>query len=166
VLSVTQFLAEKNKLEGDEFVVLFELEYSAGQFLRYARWDADVTFESHTWSKFPIARIETSQSTQGDIPAFDIGFSNVGREIQSILEFNEVEGLPGRLVIVHSSMLGDPTAKIEEPFIVVSIRADNLSAVMTVAPINFDPFGVMLPRDIVTPDNFPGILGARGRYLV
>lgn len=168
MINVPPFKPEKNKLSGKKFIILFELEYEPGLFVRYAEpyFATPITFEAVTWQPFPISGADSSQATSGEIPAFDIAFSNVGREVQSILEFYNVEGKTGRLVRIHPDMLADPTAKIDEPFVVVSARADSHTAVLTVAPVTFDPLGIQLPRELVTPEKFPGILGSRSRYLV
>jgi hypothetical protein len=164
VLPVSAFSAEKNKLFGDGFVILIEIEFAAGSFVRYAQYNEPVIFEGHTWQPFPIGSVDVSQSAQGDIPAFDITLSTVGRDVMSVLEFYEIEGRPGRVVWVHPDFFGDPTAKIEESFIVVTARADVRNAVLTVAPVVFDPFNIQLPAELVTSKQFPGVLGSKGRF--
>lgn len=166
MLTVSAFADEKNLVEGKAFILLFELEYDTGSYVRYARWPDDVSFGGETWTSFPIADFESSVNTKGEIPAFDITFSNVGREIQAILEFYEIEGREGRVLWVHPDHLGDATAKIEEQFTVVSAVANAYNATLTLSPVTFDPLGILLPREVVTTSKFPGIIGRRSRFLV
>jgi hypothetical protein len=146
-------------------IVLLELEYATGQFVRFARYNRVVTFDGHDWLPFPIAPVEVSESSQGETPAHDIAFSNVGREFQSILEFYDIEGTLGRLLWVHPDDLDDPTAAVVENFTVLSAHVDRRNAAITVTPINFDPLDVELPRATVTQEEFPAILGIRVAHL-
>jgi len=166
MLNVPAFLEEKNQLFGEGLIILLEIEYATNQFIRFARYNTAINFEGFNWIPFPISDVEPTETTQGELPAYDIALSNVGREIQSILEFNEIEGASGRLVWVHPDHLADDTAKIEEPFVIISATANVSTAVLTVAPVNFDPFEVQIPAEIVTTSKFPGVLGNRGRFLL
>lgn len=180
MLNVSAFLPEKNKLSGKEFVRLFELRYDGDDpstpvqdrlYFRFCQYDTNgavdpVTFEGETYTPFPFAVGEASENTQGEIPAFDLVFSNVGREIQQALEFYDVEGLPGRVMRVHPDMLGDDTAVVETGFVVVRASANVRTATFTVAPVKFDPLGVKIPTKTVTRDEFPGVLGHKASYLL
>lgn len=164
-LTVPPFTTDKNLLEGLGYILLFELEHEAGQFTRFARHTQNVSFEGFTFTKFPMGGVDVPQTSSGEIPVFNIGFSNVGREVQSILEFYIIEGRPGRLIWVHPDKLADTTAKIEERFTVLSASADQQTATLSCSPIAWDIFGVQLPLRVVTVEEFPGVLGTRGRYF-
>ena len=162
--SIPQFESEKEKRSGKAFIHLLEVEYSAGQFLRYAKHDRPVVFEGHTWSPFPMSKPARSETSSGEIPVMDIAVSGVGREIASILEFYDIAQRPGRTVRVHPDHLNDPTAKKEAKFIVKSARIMANSAILTVTPLIFDPLSTFLPRKKVSSAEFPGILGAGAQY--
>lgn len=164
-LSVPAFADDKNLLEGKGYILLFELEHEAGQFTRFARHTQNVSFEGFTWTKFPMGSVDIPQTQSGEIPVFNIAFQNVGREVQSLLEFYIIEGRPGRVLWVHPDKLADTTAKIEEKFIVLSAQADQQTATLSCSPIAWDIFGVQLPNKIVTVEEFPGVLGTRGKYF-
>lgn len=166
MLNVPAFVSDKNRLEGKGYRMLLEIEYTSGQFFRLARHDHDIVFDGNTYLSFPIGSPEVSQTTQGEIPAYEVSLSNIGREMLSIFElYAEFDEAPGRLIWVHPDHLSDPTAKVEEPFTVVSARANRRSASITCSPVTFDPLGVQLPRELVTTDKFPGIRGNGTRWV-
>jgi len=163
---IPQFLAEKEKRSGKAFIRLLEIEYSPGQFVRYARYNKNVSFEGKIWSPFPMAGLRGSkQTTDGSIPAFDILLSNVGREVGAILEVYDIERRPGRILRVHPDQLGDPTAKREEKFIVLNARVSGRDASLICTPLRFDPMTMLIPARKYTSSEFPGLLGSRGIYL-
>ena len=166
-LSVSAFASEKNMLSGSMFILLFELEIADGNFIRFARYDVDVTFEGQTWEAYGFGDgIDVTHNSQGEIPAYDIAFTNVGRQMQSILEFYDVEGRTGRLLWVHPDHLGDPTAKVEEPFVIVSARSDMRSAAITVSSTPFDPLSVQIPAELASIKKFPGLVSNNNRYML
>lgn len=165
MLSVPEFVQGKNALQGKNYLLLVEFTHSDGT-ARFARYDTNVTYPTvggQVYTAFPIGEIEVSQGTTGELPAYDIPLSNVGREIQSILENSDIESYTGKLIWVDPDQLADATAKIEETFVVVSARADARTATITVSPVTFDPLGIQLPLEVVTLTKFPGVVGARRR---
>lgn len=171
-LIVPAFQAMKNVPNGQSFVMLFELTYDDSDpsnpiVLRFAQatYGVAVTFEGVLWEPFPIGSIELTQSTTGEIPAVDIAISNAGRLVMGIIEQYEIENKRGRLIWVHPDHFDDPAARVEEPFTVVSARATDAVAVLTVAPLGFDPLTVQLPRHLVSLDEFPGVVGNRGSMM-
>jgi hypothetical protein len=111
------------------------------------------------WLPFPIAPLGFDETAEGDNSTFDITFSNVGREFQSLLEFYEIEGREGRVLWVDAGALDDSDACDEIPFTIQSARVVRRDASITVTPCPFDPLDVQLPRELVTHAEFPGILG-------
>lgn len=159
MLEIPAFGSDKNRHQGPTLVLLLEIEYATAQFLRIARYDVDVTFEGIVWPhNLAMGEPETSQGLQGKLPAFDLTISNIGRELQSILEFNPIEDArPGRLIWVHPDHLDDPTAKHEEKFSVIAARTSTKNAVLTCTAIPFDPLGLLIPADVVTHEEFPNL---------
>jgi hypothetical protein len=164
-------LALEKNLSAKNFVILFELTFDDSDpanpvNLRFTRYNVPIVFEGVTWEPFPFGAIELTQSTTGEVPAFDIALSNAGRLMIGIMEQYELDNKNGRLIWVHPDHLNDPTAKVEEPFTVVGARANESTGILTVAPVGFDPLTVQLPRKVVSLDDFPGVVGNRGAYLV
>lgn len=173
MLSVPAFLAEKNRREGKNYIMLVELLYDDSDpnpanhaYFRAAQWDQDIVFAGNTYLAFPIGDVEVSQSVSGEIPAFDIPLINVGRELQSVLELYTLENKPGRLLWVHPDLTGDASAYIEEPFRVISAVATREDGRLSCASVTFDPTAVLLPAKLVTRDEYPGVNGFRSRFFV
>ncbi len=177
--NIPAFAAVKEQ-SGDAFIHLLEIEYSPGEFVRYARFNITVVLEGNAFTPFPMSKPKRSQSTTGEIPAYDIAVSGVGRELASILELYDIELRPGRAIRVHPSSgvfdnpdvklattltISDPTAKDESPFTIVSARIRGRDAIITVTPVAFNPLGIFLPRKKVSGKDFPGVLGAANAYL-
>lgn len=170
MLNVTAFKAAKNKWYGPNFILLFELTYDTSSnppgVLRFAKYDAAVNFEGVEFMPFALAGIEVTETLYGEVPMFDIAISNAGRLMMSVMEYNVIEGMKGRILWVHPDHLADPTAKKESKFTVMSGRADRSMAVLTVAPVPVDVMNLMIPKGIVSVDEFPGVVGTRARLMV
>ncbi len=165
MFNVARIFQWKNKPEKSVPIVLLEIEFAPAEFVRFARYNRPVTFQGFDWLPFPIAPLEIEETSTGQTPAFDIAFSNVGREFQSILEFYDVIGRTGRVLWVHPDDLADPTAAIEESFTIIAAHTDARNAAITVTSVAFDPLDVQLPRQLITHADYPGILGVRVAYL-
>ena len=166
-LDVEQFVAKKNALWGTAFVLLFEVEYADGQFLRWARIDnrteASIAFEGESWTAFPIGNPRRSQNARGEIPTFDIPIANPERIFQSILHNYIVEGRPGRIITVHRDHLDDPTAKFEEWFTIETASSSATLINLTCKGVRFNPRRSRIPSRTMTRAEYPGLLGANRR---
>lgn len=171
MLNIGAFVDVKNQWYGKNFVLLFEMTFDLSDplnpaYLRFAKYDKTIVFEGHEWTAFAIAGIEVTENLRGEVPAFDIAISNAGRVLMSIMEFNIIEGMRGRLLWVHPDRLADSSAKRECKFTVMLGRAEANVAVLTVAPVPVDVMNLMLPKGVVSIDEYPGVVGTRARFMV
>jgi phage-related protein len=169
MLDIEQFVAKKNALHGDAFVLLIEIEYASGEYIRWSRLndrtDSAITFEGSTWAPFPIGNPKRSQNARGEIPTFDLAIANPQRIFQSILSNYIVEGKTGRLITVHRDHLDDPTAKAEEWFTIESASAHAGEITLTCRGVRFSPRRCRIPSKTMTRAEYPGLLGnSRHRF--
>lgn len=161
---VPALIANKNALWGEAFILLIEIEYSAGEFIRWSRLndrtDGAVTFEGETYTPFPIGNPRRSENSRGQIPTFDLPIANPERVFQGVLHNHIVEGKSGRLITVHRDSLDDPTAKIEEPFTVEMASAHAKEIVLTCKAVRFNPRRTRIPSKVMTRAEYPGLLGS------
>lgn len=167
-LDIPAFIAKKNAAYGKAFLLLVEIEYAPGEFLRWARLgrgEASITFEGETWVPFAIGNPRRSQNSRGQIPLFDLPIGNPQRIFQSTLQTYIVEGKSGRLITVDRDNLGDPTAKAEEWFVVESAGSAADFIVLTCKGVRFNPLRSRIPRTTMTRTRYPGLAGInRHRY--
>lgn len=158
-----QFISKKNSLYGDAFLLLIEIEYTTGEFLRWARVgkaEGSIIFEGNTFVPFGIGNPRRSQNSRGQIPTFDLALSNPQRIFQSTLENYIVEGKVGRLIIVDRDQIDDPTAKAEEWFTIETANSHAQLITLTCKSIRFNPRRCRIPSKTMTRSAYPGLLGS------
>lgn len=166
MLDVPAIRATKNQTSGRPALVpLLEIEYAPGDWIRWAKYDTDIVFAGNTYKSFGFGGIEITNTTKGEVPGTNITVAGAGRELVSILEHLDPEQdelIEGRILWVDPLQLADPTAFIEEPIVLSRARANEQHAELTVASVPFHPHDVPLLGELVTTEEFPGILGNRG----
>lgn len=178
------YLADKNSLAFRGYKMLVEFLYDNSDplpanwlYYRKAQYDLDltltidqignpgtnvtVTFDGGS----PIGDVEEQVNTQDASTTMQIILPNASREIQSICEFYDLSEKPGRLLWVHPAHLADGYV-VESVFEIQSAAPVRDHAVINVTPFSFDPTQKLIPAEVVTSDNWPGIAGVRARYLV
>jgi hypothetical protein len=168
MLDIEQFVANKNALYGNAFLVLVEIEYAAGEFLRWARLgkaEGSVTFEGNIFVPFGVGNPRRSQNSRGQIPTFDLPVANPQRIFQSTLQNYIIEGKTGRLITVDRDQLDDPTAKAEEWFTVETANSHASTITLTCKGVRFNPRRCRIPSKTMTRREYPGLLGSnRARF--
>lgn len=170
MLDIPLFVEKKNARFGDAFLLLVEIEYAPGEFLRLARTDPrlepSIEFEGKTWISFPIGNPRRPQSARAEIPSFDLPIANPERVLQSIIGNHIIEDKPGRLITANRDHLDDPTAKAEEWFTIRSAGSNAREVVLNCEGVRFNPRRTRIPSQTMTRAEYPGLLGAsRYRYL-
>lgn len=173
-LDIPAFIAKKNALEGQTFLLLVEIEYTAGQFVRwvcdpeyapqpqFGRTSnvATVSFEGNLYVPFAIGRPTRSQNSRGEIPMFDLPIANPKRVFQSTIQTYILEGKTGRLITVDRDNLSDPTAKAEEWFTIEKAESTGEIITLTCKGVRFNPLRSRIPRKNMTRGNYPGLMGS------
>lgn len=167
-IPVPDFVALKNARWGEAFVLLLEIEYADGQFVRWARLgstETSISFEGHTWdATVLIGNPRRSQNSRAEIPTFDIPLSNPERVFQSVLQNYIVEGRSGRLITVHRDHLDDPTAKIEEWFTIETASSNAKVINLTCRGVRHNPRSCRIPSQTMSRREYPALRGANSRF--
>lgn len=178
-LDIPAFIEKKNALDGEAFLLLIEIQYATGQYVRWAaqpdyatapqfrRTTAvdPITFEGNLYSPFPIGKPRRGHNSRGEIPTFEFVIANPQRIFESVLQTYIVEGKTGRLITVDRDNLDDPTAKAEEWFTIerASSAADRIT--LSCKGVRFNPLRSRIPRKNITRNRFPGVMGStRNRF--
>jgi hypothetical protein len=178
-IDVPGFVEAKNALYGDQFLLLIEIEYADGEFVRWAcdteyatapqfRRTApisSITFEGNIYVGRPIGKPTRSQNSRGEIPTFEIQIANPQRIFQSTLQNHIIEGKAGRLITVRRDALADPTANASEWFTVENARSQAETITLVCKGCRFNPLRSRIPRKNMTRANYPGLPGStRNRF--
>jgi hypothetical protein len=168
LLDIAGFIAEKNALNPGEFLLLLEIEYADGEFLRWfrsPRADEVIAFDGHDWSAYGFSFPTTSGNSRGEIPTFTISISNAEGTGEALLDQYTVEGRQGRLIIVNRNKLADATAQHSEYFTIAYGDSDESSTTLTCSSVRFNPLRRQVPARLVTRSRYPGVAGTRSRYF-
>lgn len=166
-------IAEKNKLSTTgSFLELLEIQLSeAGDTLRYVLNNRTIQWKGHSWIPWPFQPAEVDETSDGDLPTFDLQVSNVGKIIQTYIEEAE-NGLVGDTVIyraVHSNYLdqGDNAVYIEETFQILSNKSFVDWVTFPLGAENFFYYrfpGSLFDRKICRYKPTDGFKGSRCKY--
>lgn len=123
-------VAGLNKLEdAEELFWLIELNPNPTTVIRLTNNNADVTFQSNVYTKFPFVIGRREEDTQGSLNRLVIVVSNVTQEFSQLLDKNI--GFTGQAVIV-SLMYGTvPTLAFSETFRIVTSKVTSKVAQFT-----------------------------------
>jgi lambda family phage minor tail protein L len=139
------FISEKNKSSNRPVWLYTIYNYDgASHDLNYAEWDADITFNSVTYTKFPIRHDFVSSNTSGQIDTIRITLGNVSRLIQAYLEFYDLRGKKVRVQAVFADQLATATACISDIFYIDSYSADENNVSFSLSS-KFDILNINLP---------------------
>lgn len=95
----TEYLQEINKIHGDDpLVTLYDVTLDSSTVQRYIAYSEGQTYDSNSYTPWPIARQEIVEEVGGTINTLKISVSNVTRAAQSWLEDND---LIGNLVVIR-----------------------------------------------------------------
>jgi len=115
---------EKNKLHwSDPLLDLVYIDVSDAVKLRYAINPEPINFDGDTYIPKNITVGTRTEQSSGGFGKFSIQVENVDRFVQALLEINDIRGRECRILQVHGALLGDPTAKIEESFEILSAQS-------------------------------------------
>ena len=127
------------------FIWLVELQIDSSEAVRICAYDQEVTFEGDTWYPFPFkvgTRIESSNQA---IEQLSLTASNIGRAPSILLNTGLIIGKRARVLLVHSDLLSDTTAKLEGAFVVQTATAREDTVTFTLGISN--PLGLPFPAE-------------------
>lgn len=140
----TAFATEKNKLANRPIRIYKIYDYDGiGGELRFAEYDADITFNSQVYTAFPIRIDSVGENSTGEIESVRVSISNVSQFIQAKLE---VYDLRGKKVSIYTGMIGmfNVADVIEEIFYIDSYGA-NVETADFILTGKFDVMSLELP---------------------
>jgi lambda family phage minor tail protein L len=118
------FKSEKNKASNSPIYLYTIYDYDGvGTNLNFAEWDADVTYNGVTYTKFPIKHEEITENTKGEIDVVKVSVANVNRVLQGYLETYDLRGKKVIIKIVWSNQLADADAYIDFTFYIDTYTA-------------------------------------------
>ena len=99
-------ITEKNTLRNiHPWAWLVEIDLDGTNGMRVAGHDESVSYASKTWSPFPIAVTSLPRDLEGSVPQFQIGVSNLSREIATYLDSGGIIDRKVHLYAVNTNTL-------------------------------------------------------------
>lgn len=139
------FKTEKNKSSNQPIRLYVIEDYDgSGSKLYFAEWDADITFNGITYTRFPITIDSISENNRGAIDNVQLTVSNISRLIQSYLEDYDLRGKRVVIRTVWANQLADTNAVIEEAYYIDSYTADQANVTLMLRS-KFDVLDVQIP---------------------
>jgi lambda family phage minor tail protein L len=138
------FVFEKNKSSNRPINLYIIEKYDGVNDLRFAQYDADVTYQGDVYSRFPLTHENISENTQGEIDQVVVTLSNISRLIQGYLETYDLRGKKVTIRKVWANQLSDPNAFTDMIYFIDSYTADENNVVVTLSS-KFDVRDFELP---------------------
>ncbi|HNX82484.1 MAG TPA: DUF2163 domain-containing protein [Candidatus Omnitrophota bacterium] len=136
---------EKNKQENRPIYLYTIFNYDgAGNNLYLAESDADVVFDSVTYTKFPIKHSELSENSSSEIDSLTVSVANISRLIQGYLELYDLRGKKVTVKIVWADQLADTDAYLDFSFYIDNYTATEETVEFQLTS-KFDLLDVSLP---------------------
>lgn len=140
------FIAEKNKTANSPIFLYTVHDYDGlGNNLYFAEWDADVVFNSITYTRFAIKHNFIKSNGNGQIDAIQVTLGNASRQIQAYLEAYDLHNVKVDITVVFSNLLADATAFVKETFYIESYTADDSNVTFNLST-KFDINELELPN--------------------
>lgn len=130
-------IGHKNQLSDNlPWLILLEIQFS-GETIRLVRNEADITWDGHTWTRFPFEIDNLADGNRGEAPAVSLRVSNISRVMQSYIE--PYDGGVDAIVIlrvVHAGHLNETTPALRLDFTVLRVNADAKNVSFTLGSSN------------------------------
>ena len=126
-------ISEKNKAANQPIYLYTITDYDGTNDLRLAEYDADVTFDSLTYTKFPITHDFIGENSTGENEQVRVKVANVSRLIQAYLETYDLRGKKVTIKLVWANQLAVATACISHTFYIDSYTADERDVTFTLS---------------------------------
>ncbi|MBI5872996.1 MAG: DUF2163 domain-containing protein [Candidatus Omnitrophica bacterium] len=143
--SITKSELTKQENKPIYLYTLFNYD-GAGNNLRFAEADADITFDGLIYQRFPVTHEFIGENTGGEIDTVTIRIANVSRLIQSYLELYDLRKTKVTIALVWANQLSNPTAKIVHTFYIDGIPSANEMDVSFTLSSKFNALDLRLPK--------------------
>jgi len=101
-----RLIVQKNKLYSTQpWIMLFELDFDDGTYLRLAAYPDDVTWNGHVWTGFPLWVDASTEDSSGALSELQVHVANQDRTVSAYLENTDLAGKQVTLYIVHNEHL-------------------------------------------------------------
>lgn len=148
------FLTNKNAETNDPIYLYTIHEYNGADSLYYTDREDDVTFDSITYTAFPIAHSSISQNVKGTIDKIRFTITNVDRQIGYYLENNDLRGKKVTVKQVFADDLADTNAYIDDVFYIDNYVATEEFVIFNCST-KFDILDVKIPMRLQTRNYCP-----------
>jgi lambda family phage minor tail protein L len=118
------FISRKNAKENKPIFLYHIHEYDGSNDLFLAEYDADVTFDSQVYTRFPIKHEHIEDTSQGQINGVKVIVANVNRLFQAYVEAYDFRGKQVDIIHVWADKLDDPYAKMVDTFFIDGYSCD------------------------------------------
>lgn len=126
-------ITEKNKSANTPIYLYTIYAYDGTNNLCLAEYDADVTYDSVTYTRFPITHDFIGENSSGENEQVRVKISNVSRLIQGYLENYDIRAKKVTIKLVWANQLADATACINHTFYIDSYSADEKDVTLTLS---------------------------------
>lgn len=138
------FVSEKNA-ETNKPVRLYTIwQYDGSNNLYFAEYDTNITFNSVTYTAFPITFDVVSENNQGSIDSVNVTVGNVSRIIEAYIQANDMRGKKVTIKTVWANQLANADAYIDDIFYIDSYTSSEQSVTFSLTS-KFDLLDIQLP---------------------
>lgn len=139
------FKARKNKEENRPIFLYTIHDYDgAGNDLTYTSWAEDVTYDSVTYTRFPIKHQFLGENVEGEIGGVEVMVGNADRTISSYLEDYDLRGKKVTITMVFKADLDDADANIGAVYYIDSYGANETTVTFKLTSV-MDVLNIELP---------------------
>jgi hypothetical protein len=130
----------------------------------YVDNDEDIIFDGNTYKAMPMRWSGVEMNASMSLPSMAVTVQNIGGEVMDYVETLNILDQDVTLRLIHSDLLNDPTAKDDVVMQIQSIEGDDIFVTFHLG-LNLG-LTDLLPRDVMTRNEFPGLVDDAVRFTV
>lgn len=134
-ISLHSDLKSDKNLLGNIFpwVTLYEIQIDASpSYYRIAAYPEDVTWNSQTWTAYPVKHGNMREDSEGGLFSFSVTIGDVLQVIRASLESaDNIVGFTTKVHLVNTKYISDATAVLTQEYEVVGATANQTSVSLT-----------------------------------
>ena len=127
----TDAILEKNKISSSGvWLLLLEIAYPGETTLYLVYNNANITWNSLTWTAFDFTLGDVTESKDGSVPTVSLSVNDITRTLTPIIDdYAGGVGATATLRIVHSDHLDNITPELEEEFEIINTNIDSMNTI-------------------------------------